>query len=176
MNGVSLEIPVADENHREEIEKIHVNRRISAAVDANFRPGTFRSSVVLKDALKAIVESHVVPHLRQCYGQASFNTRVGALMKLSVSFLCMPRLSTLLGFGLMPSENEGYEITKSLKACVTEMLSILLDSERFKLNAGRNYRTLLYSLFLSVVHLFFYVFISLGFSVTFFIYRYPLLT
>ena len=122
---------------RTEIERNYLKKQIAAAVEANFQPSTFRSSNALKDALKAIVESHVVPHLKYYYGQASFNTRVGALMKLSVSYLCMPRLSTLLGFGLIPSQNEGYEMTRRLKACVTEMLSILVEVERSKLTDGK---------------------------------------
>ena len=119
-------------------------QHIAVAVEENFHSHTFRSSVALKAALKAIVESHVVPHLKYHYAQTNFNKRVAALMKLSVSFLCMPRLSTLLGFGLVPSQNEGYEVTKRLKNCVVELLLILVEAEKSKLNGGmtREYKRL----------------------------------
>ena len=115
-------------------------RRINSAVDAHFQPNTFRSSVALKSALKNVVESEVVPHLRDSCSQASFNMRVGALMKLSVSFLCMPRLSTLMGFGLIPTQKEGYEITIRLKSCVSKMLSILLGSQKSTFSEGDIYQ------------------------------------
>jgi hypothetical protein len=120
-----------------EISYQFFNDRISVAVDSMFRIETFRSSICLKKALKSSVESQVVPYLKDCRSQASFNTRVGALMKLSVSFLCMPRISTLLGFGLIPAQDEGYEIIKRLKGFVAEMLCILLQGERFNSNEGQ---------------------------------------
>lgn len=128
--------PELSDDHHTVFERTYLKKQIAAAVDANFQPCTFRSSVALKNALKAIVESHLVPHLKYRYAQASLNKRVGALMKLSVSFLCMPRLSTLLGFGLVPSPNEGYEMTKRLKCCVTELLLILIEAERSKSTDG----------------------------------------
>lgn len=114
---------------------------INASIESNFQANTFRSSIALKEALKNIVESEVVPHLRDCCSQASFNTRVSALMKLSVSFLCMPRLSTLMGFGLIPTQKEGYEISKRLKSCVAKMLSILLDSQNSIFSEGDSCNT-----------------------------------
>ena len=122
--------------HKAATEDNSWRQQIAVAVEKNFQSHTFRSSVALKDALKAIVESHVVPHLKYRYAQENFNKRVAALMKLSVSFLCMPRLSTLLGFGLIPSQNEGYEVTKRLKICVIELLLILVEAEKSKLCGG----------------------------------------
>ena len=121
-----------------EISYQFLNDRISLAVDSMFRIDTFRSSISLKNALKSSVETQVVPYLKDSRSQASFNTRVGALMKLSVSFLCMPRISTLLGFGLIPAQDEGHEISKRLKGFVAEMLCILLQGERFHPNEGQS--------------------------------------
>lgn len=122
--------------HPSDFNENLINNRLVAAVDAKFQVSTFRTSLCLKDALKSIVENQVVPHLNDFCSQASFNIRVGALMKLSVSFLCMPRLSSLLGFGLVPTLDEGYEISKRLKACVSEMLLILILVESYQLNGG----------------------------------------
>lgn len=129
---------LAVRGHHAEFNENQISKRLIAAVDAKFQVATFRTSVCLKDALKCIVENQVVPHLNDFCSQASFNIRVGALMKLSVSFLCMPRLSSLLGFGLVPTQDEGYEISKRLKACVAEMLLILILVESHQLNGGKS--------------------------------------
>jgi hypothetical protein len=107
---------------------------INLSVDRDFKTSTFRSSGALKDALKMIVNSLIAPQLRYCLIQRSFQTRLGALMKLAVSFLCMPRFSTLLGFGLIQSKDEGYEITR--RACVVEVLLILLEGEKLMQKQG----------------------------------------
>lgn len=74
-------------------------------------------------------------------------------MKLAVSFLCMPRFSTLLGFGLLSSQNDNYDEGKSvfdnlgkgydsntrLNAYVIELLSVLIEVERLMIDKGMTY-------------------------------------
>jgi hypothetical protein len=52
------------------------NIGLTSAVNSIFQPSVFRSSVELKNALKAIVERYVVPQLKYCWGQQSFNIRL----------------------------------------------------------------------------------------------------
>jgi hypothetical protein len=68
-------------------------------------------------------------------------------MKLAVSFLCMPRFSTLLGFGLLSTQNDDYDVAKSsdskgyecntlLNTYVIELLSVLIEVERLMIDKG----------------------------------------
>jgi hypothetical protein len=52
------------------------NIGLTSAVNSIFQPSVFRSSVELKNALEAIVERYVVPQLKYCWGQQSFNIRL----------------------------------------------------------------------------------------------------
>jgi hypothetical protein len=73
-------------------------------VERTFSITTFRSSSNLKHGLRFIVESCVMPSIKYAWGRQSysFNTRLSALMKLAVSYLTVPTMSTLFGFGLAP--------------------------------------------------------------------------
>lgn len=79
-------------------------------------------------------------------------------MKLAVSFLCMPRFSTLLGFGLLSTQDDsydvaersdenlgkGYESNTRLNTYVIELLSVLIEVERLMIDKG----TILFPIFL----------------------------
>lgn len=56
------------------------NIGLTSAVNSVFQPSVFRSSVELKNALKVIVERYVVPQLKYCWGQQSFNIRLDAIL------------------------------------------------------------------------------------------------
>jgi hypothetical protein len=68
-------------------------------------------------------------------------------MKLAVSFLCMPRFSSLLGFGLLSTQNDDYDAAKSsdskgyecstrLNTYVIELISVLMEVERLMIDKG----------------------------------------
>ena len=122
-------------------------------VERTFSITTFRSSASLKHGLRFIVESCVMPSIKYAWGRQSysFNTRLSALMKLAVSYLTVPTMSTLFGFGLAPRASVDDDVAvaaaedaefggttsagrrdplkQTLSAYVVEIFAILMVSE-----------------------------------------------
>ena len=113
---------------------------ISRVIGTKMEMSSFRSSKNLKRALKFIVETCVMPSIKYTWGRQSitFNARLNALMKLGVSFLCVPTISSaLFGLGLMSSQqskdtDEGKEpqLRYKLTSSVLELFAILMASEQ----------------------------------------------
>ena len=114
---------------------------IRQAVES-FTLDAFRSSDELKSALKLIVEYHIMPEIRRLFwGKQilSFHIRLDALMKLAVSYLCVPTFSSFLGFGISLDQSDNGK-RKTLKdelcECIVELFSILLISEECIMKRG----------------------------------------
>ena len=102
---------------------------------------TFRSSRSLKSALKYIIENYVTSNIKNTWSRHSFSfsMRLSALMKLAVSYLCVPTISAILGFASTGADvgGEDESVRKKLVQLLIEIFGILLDCEEALMLKGK---------------------------------------